>query len=113
MACPVRNLKQFFNRKDELYEELGCIMWGYRLVVPESCRNKILKMIHEPHMSIVKSKALARSYVWWPGVDEAVQVMCRECVMCATQADAPPRKPPHMWPWPQKPQGYTWTFSAR
>lgn len=101
----IDNLKPFFNRKDELYEELGCIiLWGYRLVVPESCRNKILKMIHEPLKGIVKSKALARSYVWWPGVDEAVQVMCRECsVMCAAQSDAPPRQAPRMWPWPQRP----------
>ncbi|XP_050562619.1 uncharacterized protein K02A2.6-like [Spodoptera frugiperda] len=101
--CDLRNLKPYFNRRNELYEELGCIMWGHRLVVPEACRNKVILMLHEPHMGIVKSKALARSYVWWPGVDEAVEHMCRACEVCATQADAPSRQTPRMWPWPNRP----------
>ena len=101
--CEITSLKPFFNRKDELYEELGCVMWGHRLVVPEKCRDRVLLLIHEPHMGIVKSKALARSYIWWPGVDEAVERMCRECAVCVGQADAPPRQAPRMWPWPARP----------
>lgn len=97
------NLQPFVNRKSELYEELGCIMWGHRLVVPEKCREKVLMMIHEPHMGIIKSKGLARSYVWWPGVDEAVESACRACAVCAAQADAPPRQAPRSWPWPRRP----------
>lgn len=98
--CEISSLKPFYNRSKELYEELGCVMWGHRLVVPEGCRQKVLVMLNEPHMGIVKSKSLARSYVWWPGVDEAVERMCRECVTCASQADSPPRQAPSMWPWP-------------
>ncbi|XP_013139456.1 PREDICTED: uncharacterized protein K02A2.6-like [Papilio polytes] len=96
-------MKPYWNRRTELYEELGCVMWGHRLVVPEQCKGKILKIIHEPHMGIVKSKALARSYVWWAGLDEAVERTCRECAACAAQADSPPRQTPRMWPWPARP----------
>ncbi|XP_013136418.1 PREDICTED: uncharacterized protein K02A2.6-like, partial [Papilio polytes] len=101
--CELTNLKPYWNRRNELYEELGCVMWGHRLVVPEKCKSQILKVIHEPHMGIVKSKALARSYVWWAGMDEAVERTCRECEVCAGQADAPPRQTPRMWPWPARP----------
>ncbi|XP_045537579.1 uncharacterized protein K02A2.6-like [Papilio machaon] len=101
--CELTNMKPYWNRRNELYEELGCVMWGHRLVVPEKCKSKILKIIHEPHMGIVKSKALARSYVWWAGIDEAVERACRECEACAAQADAPPRQTPRMWPWPSRP----------
>ncbi|CAK1579475.1 unnamed protein product [Parnassius mnemosyne] len=93
----------FLNRKNELYEEIGCVMWGHRLVVPEACKEKVLSMTHEPHMGIVKSKAIARSYVWWAGVDEAVERICRECKICAAQADAPPKQTPRMWQWPNRP----------
>ncbi|XP_059047376.1 uncharacterized protein K02A2.6-like [Achroia grisella] len=54
-------------------------------------------------MGIVKSKSLARSYVWWAGLDEAVERICKQCEVCAANADAPPRQVPRMWPWPNKP----------
>ncbi|XP_037292446.1 uncharacterized protein K02A2.6-like isoform X1 [Manduca sexta] len=102
-ACEITALRPYFNRKSELYEELGCVMWGHRVVIPVGCREKVLKIIHEPHMGIVKSKALARSYVWWPGIDEAVEQACGACGTCAAFSDAPPRATPQPWPWPTRP----------
>ncbi|CAK1598289.1 unnamed protein product [Parnassius mnemosyne] len=99
----VKSLQPYFNRKKELYEELGCIMWGHRVVIPENCRGRVLNELHECHMGIVKTKAVARSYVWWPGIDEAIETMCRACVVCAAEADAPQRHTPSPWPWPAKP----------
>lgn len=101
--CDIDGLKPYFNRRKELYEELGCIMWGHRVVIPEKCRVKVLNIIHEPHMGIIKSKAIARSYVWWGGIDEAVEATCRGCVVCASLADAPPQHAPRAWPWPASP----------
>lgn len=99
----IRELRPYFNRKNELYSELGCIMWGQRVVIPPGFRKKVLSELHDPHMGIVKTKALARSYVWWPGIDEAVEAVCRECTVCAAVADAPPAHAPHSWPWPSRP----------
>ncbi|XP_063381271.1 uncharacterized protein K02A2.6-like [Cydia fagiglandana] len=96
-TCEVLAMKPYFNRQSELYEELGCVMWGHRLVVPEGCRKQILDLIHEPHMGVVKSKALARSYVWWPGIDEALERTCLACTVCAVHADDPPRATPCPW----------------
>lgn len=96
-------LKPYYNRRKELYEELGCVMWGHRVVVPDNCRSRVLTELHEAHMGIVKTKAFARSYVWWPGIDEAIETMCRTCPTCAAEADAPPRHAPCPWPWPDKP----------
>ncbi|XP_049875886.1 uncharacterized protein K02A2.6-like [Pectinophora gossypiella] len=101
--CDIDGLKPYFNRKTELYEELGCLMWGHRVVIPEGCRGKVLDILHEPHMGIVKSKALARSYVWWAGIDEAVEGVCRACAVCAAHAAAPPQHAPRPWPWPARP----------
>lgn len=106
-SWPIENeisaLQPFFNRKNELYEELGCIMWGHRVVIPEKCRSEVLKELHEPHMGIVKTKSIARSYVWWPGIDEAIESTCRACRVCAVDADAPPRHSLTPWPWPARP----------
>lgn len=102
-TCEIANMQPYYNRRAELYEELGCVMWGHRLVIPEKCKDRVLQLLHEPHMGIVKSKAMARSYVWWAGVDEAVERVCRGCAVCAAQADAPPRQAPSPWPWPSQP----------
>ncbi|XP_045451571.1 uncharacterized protein K02A2.6-like [Melitaea cinxia] len=99
----IKEFKPYFNRRTELYYELGCLMWGHRLVVPKTCRNKILLELHDSHMGIVKTKAIARSYVWWPGIDEEIEACCRECAVCADAGDAPPRHAPQPWPWPVRP----------
>ncbi|KAG7297849.1 hypothetical protein JYU34_018592 [Plutella xylostella] len=99
----IRELKPFFNRRNELYSELDCVMWGHRIVVPHSCRDRVLMELHESHMGIVKTKSIARSYVWWPGLDEAIEQLCRACVVCAQTASAPPHHAPQPWPSTSKP----------
>ncbi|CAG9560835.1 unnamed protein product [Danaus chrysippus] len=99
----IRELQPYFNRKKELYEELGCIMWGHRVVIPENCRDRVLMDLHEPHMGVSKTKAMARSYVWWAGIDEAVEAVCKQCEVCAAEADAPTRHTVNPWPWPSRP----------
>ncbi|XP_049886426.1 uncharacterized protein K02A2.6-like [Pectinophora gossypiella] len=54
-------------------------------------------------MGMVKTKAHARSYVWWPGLDEAVEAACRACDTCAALQPAPPAAPPQPWRWPYRP----------
>ncbi|CAK1579538.1 unnamed protein product [Parnassius mnemosyne] len=87
------------NVRNELYLDNGSIMWGYRMVIPSYLRPIILKQLHSSHMGIVKTKGLARSYVWWPNIDADVEALCRSCETCASEADAPPRAPPNPWPY--------------
>ncbi|XP_052757781.1 uncharacterized protein K02A2.6-like [Galleria mellonella] len=99
----IKELQPFFNRRNELYTELDCIMWGHRVVVPYKLQTSVLQELHETHMGIVKTKSVARSYVWWPGVDEAVERQCAACATCAQVADAPRAHQTRSWPWPNKP----------
>lgn len=99
----IKELQPYYNRKNELYVELGCIMWGHRVVIPSNCRDKVLDELHDSHMGVVKTKSIARSYVWWPGIDEAVEGRCRACAVCAATAAAPPAHAPRPWPWPDRP----------
>lgn len=40
-------------------------MLGMRVVVPEKFRKIVLDELHEGHSGVVRTKELARSYVWW------------------------------------------------
>lgn len=45
----------------QLGVEHGCVLWGYRTIIPEKFKNTILYELHSSHLGIVKTKALVRS----------------------------------------------------
>ncbi|KAH1028362.1 hypothetical protein HUJ05_001723 [Dendroctonus ponderosae] len=53
--------KPYFKRRTELTVEQGCILWGTRIVIPESMQQAILKLFDEGHNGIVYSKMLVRN----------------------------------------------------
>ncbi|XP_060074282.1 uncharacterized protein K02A2.6-like [Ylistrum balloti] len=48
-------------------------------------------------------KSLARSYVWWPGIDADIKHVCKSCVGCQDIKNSPPAAPIHPWEWPSIP----------
>ena len=48
-------------------------------------------------------KQVARSYVWWPGMDRELEEMAKTCTPCQAQRKAPPKVPLAVWPWPSTP----------
>ena len=83
--------------KEELSLERDCILRGARVVIPVPLRSRVMKEIHEGHQGIVKSKAIARSFVWWPGIDKDIETYVRNCEQCALHQNNP--KPISLHPW--------------
>ena len=61
--------KCFQTRRLELSIELGCLMWGVRVVVQPSQRKKVLMQLHKYHPGISRMKNLTCSFVWWTMID--------------------------------------------
>ena len=83
--------------KEELNLENDCILRGARVIIPTVLRSRVLKEIHEGHQGIVKSKAIARSFVWWPNIDKEIENSVKNCEQCALHQNNP--KPVSLHPW--------------
>ncbi|XP_043224352.1 uncharacterized protein K02A2.6-like isoform X1 [Amphibalanus amphitrite] len=84
-VCPRDELSFFFNHRHELSIENGCLLWGLRVVVPTQLRSRVLSLLHSGHPGMTAMKQLARSVVWWPGLDGQIEDRVRACQAC--QAD--------------------------
>ena len=96
-------LNPYFVRKDEITLQSGCLMWGIRVVVPPKLRPQVLEELHQGHMGVVKMKALARSYIWWPGIDKEIELTVKSCAGCQLTQREPSTVPVHAWEWPSSP----------
>ncbi|KAG1649809.1 hypothetical protein GQR58_028618 [Nymphon striatum] len=63
----------------------GILVYNDRIVIPMSERLDILRRIHRGHLGITKCRALARQYVWWPGMSQAIAETVNNCHECLKQ----------------------------
>ena len=96
-------LDPFISKRLELSFYDGCILWGTRVVIPRRGRDTVLQELHEGHPGMSKMKALARMYVWWPGIDSDIEKSVRICTDCQEVQSSPPIAPLNPWKWLTRP----------
>ena len=83
------DLAPFARRRFELSSHDGCILWGSCVVIPPPGRALLLKELHEGHPGISWMKRLARSYIWWPGLDGDLEREGKSCLTCQVNLTTP------------------------
>ena len=92
--------KPYYNCREELSVEDNCLLWGNRVVILPQGRKLEL---HVGHPGIERMKRLARSYLWWPGLDGDIEQKVKTCIPCQNNRKMPSTAPMHLWEWPRAP----------
>ena len=88
-CSPGDEFQPWWTRREELTVESGVLLWGTRVVVPTPLRQQVLDLLHESHPGSTRCKQLARSYVWWPGLDVDIERTVSNCPACAENRREP------------------------
>ncbi|XP_059482982.1 uncharacterized protein K02A2.6-like isoform X2 [Neocloeon triangulifer] len=103
-ALPIE-FQEFQKRWLDLKVTNGVLTFLGRAVVPPNLRTRILNLLHLNHFGIVRMKTLARSYFWWPHIDEEIERLCKSCLPCSLVNPANSKAPVIPWSLPHRPWG--------
>ena len=81
----------------------GIVMRGNRICLPKSLQARVVKLAHEGHQGMTKTKKLLRSYVWFPKMDRMVDEAVKRCMPCQVSTKSKLRAPLQMTELPDHP----------
>ena len=79
----------YWDFRDKLSIEGDLLMKGERIVIPTTCRDSILADLHKSHEGVNQSLSLARTCVYWPGMEVDVTDYVKQCIMCINNSKMP------------------------
>ena len=84
-----RAARFYWSFRDELSIDGDLLTKGERVVIPLSCRDSILVDLHGSHAGINKAMDLARTCVYWPGMEADVTDYIKRCLTCIESSNLP------------------------
>ena len=92
-------------KKEELTLHDGCVLWGKHVIIPQKLQSRLLGELHVGHIGVCRmEEALAMSFIWWPGLDKAIEETGAHCEPCKTTTALLPKPvPQHPWQLPNGP----------
>ena len=77
-----KELESFYNVKDGLTIEKGCIIFGARVVILNALQKRCLDQLHKGHPGIINMKAKARCCIYWPLIETYIVKVVNNCNTC-------------------------------
>ena len=85
--------KKYYPMREELMVIGYVVLRGNRIVVPQGLRLHCVKLAHQGHQGIVKTKQRLRTKVWWPQLEKDVEKFCKSCHSCQLVSTPNPPEP--------------------
>lgn len=93
---------------EELKVEDGILLRGDRIVIPRKLQAEVLRLAHEGHQGIVKTKRYLREFVWFPFMDKKAEEFVTDCFGCTLVSATSQMEPITSTELPSRP----WKFLA-
>eukprot|EP00731_Ephydatia_muelleri_P006604 Em0003g852a len=93
----------FYEKRDSLSFEENILLWQGRIVIPKPLHDAVLATLHDGHPGIWAMRALARFDVWWPNIDEEVEMYVKKCSPCQQNRPREPESLLFAWNTPSEP----------
>ena len=95
-------LKSCLTENTELSVEGNFLLWGGRVVIPQTLKKLVSSELHKEHMGVPHMKSLACGHIWWLGIDTNFEILAKSCSAGAAVKQAPANAPLHPWEWPKQ-----------
>lgn len=76
------HVKCYFNIQDEIHYANGLILRKDSIVIPKSMQQQMLKLIHEGHQGVERSKNQVRGVIYWPYINHEIKNLVEACEIC-------------------------------
>jgi hypothetical protein len=87
-------VRPFWNSKDMLTEVDGVVLRGHQIVIPRLMQPEMIKLAHQGHLGIAKTKRRAKDAIWWPQMNNSqLEQMVFNCQACSRHAVQQRREP--------------------
>ena len=96
-------LIHYHRNKEELTLHNGCILWGKHVIIPQKLQSRLLGELLVGHISVCRIKALARNFIWWCGLDNAIEETVAHFESCNTKTAMAKPVARHPWQLPDGP----------
>ncbi len=100
LAAQAQSVSPYGQYENELSVQ---VLRGKRVVIPPAGRAAALELLHKGHPGTTRMKDLARSFVWWPGMEKEIEEAVKRCDACQQTRHNPPPASLHPWEFPESP----------
>lgn len=76
-------LKKFWSLKHLISIQEGLLFFENRLIVPHALKNEMLQQLHNGHLNVNKTLALAKNSLYWFGMQSDILAFVNACTVCA------------------------------
>nr|XP_046491124.1 uncharacterized protein K02A2.6-like [Neodiprion pinetum] len=94
---PQKQYVCFWSKRQEISLEKGCLVWGNRVIIPKKLQRSVLNLLHGNHPGIVGTKVAARTFAWWPRIDQEIESLVKNCKKFMEIQHAPKKTPTENW----------------